>query len=353
MRALPASILAAALSWATLAPSPGAHPTAPPIPVDPSSDTVEVRGDDGRVVRLPAPARRVVSLVPAVTELFFALGAGDRLVGRTRFGVHPPAAREVPGVGDGVRPSTELLLSRRPDLVVLYAGPDNRGVAAELERVGLRTLAVRHDDLTDLERNLRRLGLAVGCAREASALARILRGRLEAVARATSGLPRRRVYYEVWHDPPITIGAGSYLDSLLTLAGGDNVFGDLEAPSPQVSLEAIAAREPEVVLWSAGAEAHDRPSPSRRPGWRALRAVREGAVRRVDGELVHRLGPRVGEAAAVLARAIHPEAASRLPTPEPLPALETVRGPEIPPGRDPGDGPSGGPETTVRCGGRG
>lgn len=334
MRVLAAVVLVAALPWVASAPpgtadradrggptvsapsdtEPGRPLPPPAAPARaPGVDSVEIRGDDGRTVRLPGPARRIVSLVPAVTELLFALGAGDRLVGRTRFGVHPPAARAVFSVGDGVRPSTELVLSRRPDLVVLYAGPDNRGVAGELERVGLPTLAVRHDDLPDLRRNLRRLGRAVGCPGEALALEREIVEGLEAVARATDDLPRRTVYYDVWHEPPITIGGASYLDSLIALAGGRNVFGDLDDPSPQVSLEAIAAREPEVVLWPVGADRRERTPPSRRPGWGALAAVREGAVRRVDGELLHRLGPRVGRAAAALARAIHPEAAVRLP----------------------------------------
>jgi iron complex transport system substrate-binding protein len=106
----------------------------------------------------------------------------------------------------------------------------------------------------------------------------------------------------------MTVGAGSYLDSLLAVAGAVNVFGDLEKPSPRVGLEAIAAREPDLILLSSGEEAGG-PPPAERPGWEVLEAVREGRVRRVDADLVHRLGPRIGEAARSLARVVHPELA--------------------------------------------
>lgn len=251
-----------------------------------------------------------MSLVPALTETLFAIGAGDRLAGRTRFDRHPPAARSVPNVGDGIRPSIEAVRALDPDLVLLYAGPDNRGVREELERVGLTTLAVRHNTLDDLRRNVRRLGRVTGCRAGAVALLRRIEAELRRVRAATAGRPRPIVYYDVWPSPPITVGRGSYLDSLISIAGGRNAFGDLSPASPRVGLEAIAARDPDLILWPVEAgSAASRPPPDRRPGWRALRAVRAGAVRRVDADLVHRLGPRVGVAAAELARAIHPEVA--------------------------------------------
>lgn len=284
---------------------------APPDTAAPSSgaaaaDTVVVEDDLGRRIRLASPPGRIVSLVPAVTELLFALGAGDRLVGRTRYDVLPPAARDVPSVGEGVRPSLERVAAREPDLVVLYSGAENRATARRLEELGLPTLALRHDRFPDLYRNLRRLGRVTGRRSAARELEEAIRCRLGVVSRATDGLPRRRVYYEVWSDPPITVGAGSYLDSLLSVAGAENVFGDLEAPSPRVSIEAVAARRPELILVPRRSGEGEGTSPGRRPGWSALEAVREGRVRRVDGDLLHRLGPRVGDAAAALARVVHP-----------------------------------------------
>lgn len=248
----------------------------------------------------PPPARRVVSLIPAATEILFAIGAGQRVVGRTRWGVHPLEAAAVADVGDGIRPSLEAVLARDPDLVVLVEGSDNRGVSGRLRSLGIRTLPLTHNTLTDLERNVRALGVAVGCEMGAARLIARIRDDLAAVAADREG-PRVRVYYDVWPDPPMTIGRGSYIDSLLTLAGADNVFGDLAPPSPQVSLEAIVRADPDFVLYSdvGGAE-----PPNRRPGWEHVPAIAAGRVAPIDGDLVGRLGPRVGAAARDLARAL-------------------------------------------------
>jgi len=268
------------------------------------------RGGDGAAAGSgpeSAPARRVVSLIPAATEILFAIGAGDRLVGRTRWGLHPPEAAAVPDVGDGIRPSLEAVLAREPDLVVLVAGSDNRGVAERLGALGVRTLALTHNTLGDLERNVLALGAAVGCGGSAERLVRRIRDDLERLAASRPG-PPVRVYYDVWSEPPMTIGRGSYLDSLLTLAGAENVFGGLAPPSPQVSIESIVRADPDLVLYSGAGGAE---GPVGRPRWEHVPAVARGRVARIDGDLVGRLGPRVAEAARELARAVHGSDAER------------------------------------------
>lgn len=290
----------------------------------PAADTIEVRDDRGRVLRFATPPRRIVSLIPALTELLFAVDAGDRLVGRTRYGDRPAGARSVPSVGEGVRPSLESVMARSPDLVVLYRGVGNRRIPDRLEELGVPVMAVRHDGFEDLERNLERLGRLTGREEEARAVRRRIRCQLAAVARTVAGRPRVPVFYEVWGDPPVTVAGGSYLDSLLTIAGGRNVFGDLDAPSPTVGLEAILARGPEVIVRAEG-RSGGAPPPAERPGWDALEAVRSGRVRAVDGDLVHRLGPRVGRAAAALATAIHPELAGALTWDRIAPACRSAR----------------------------
>ena len=255
---------------------------------------------------MPAHPRRIVSLVPAATELLFALGAGDRVVGRTRWGVHPPAARRIPDVGDGIRPSLEAVVAREPDLVILYEGETNRASREQFARLGLPTLALRHDRLEDLRRNILRLGQVLGCPAAGRALAARIAHGLEGVAAATSGRRRIRVYYDAWAEPPITIGGGSFIDSLLTVAGAMNVFGELRAASPRVSLEAIVERAPERILVMTRREASDgSPDPGARPGWERIPAVASGRITALDGDLVTRMGPRVAEAAWSIARALH------------------------------------------------
>ncbi|MDH3733147.1 MAG: helical backbone metal receptor [Gemmatimonadota bacterium] len=265
--------------------------------------------------------RRIVSLIPAATEILFALGAGDRLVGRTRWGVHPPEAAAVPDVGDGVRPSLEVVIARDPELVILFEGQDTEGIAGRLGDMGIPILSLRHNSLADLHRNVALLGEAVGCSGAAQALSRRIEEDLRDVSQAVAGLERRRVYYDVWTDPPMTIGRGSYLDSLVTIAGGRNVFGDLEAPSPEVGLEAIVHRDPEIIVHpvSRAPDAFDDP-PEKRAAWQAVGAVSAGRVAVVDADLLGRLGPRVGAATRELALALHPTA--RI---DPLPAVGNDR----------------------------
>lgn len=277
-----------------------------------SGDSLVLEDDLGRTVRLAEPPGRLVSLVPAATEILFALGAGDRVVGRTRYGVHPPEARSVPSVGEGIRPSLEMVMERRPELVLIFAGPETRGTADRLSELGVASLALRHNTFADLRRNVLRLGRVTDRPGAARRLLERIGCQLGRVGGMTAGRPARRVYYEVWSDPPVTVGRGSYLDSLLRVAGARNVFGDLEAPSPRVGLEAVADRDPDLVLVPRR-QGRDRGTrPARRPGWDAVAAVREERIRAVDGDLVHRLGPRIGEAARNLAAAVHPELADSL-----------------------------------------
>ncbi|HKK07958.1 MAG TPA: helical backbone metal receptor, partial [Gemmatimonadota bacterium] len=159
---------------------PGSLRAARPGPAAAAADSIRVTDDLGRTVRLAGPPRRIVSLVPAVTEILFALDAGDRLVGRTRYGVHPAAATSVPSVGEGMRPSVESVVDRRPQLVILYAGPGNRSTLRQLSKLGIPTLAVHHDRFADLYRNVRRLGLVTGRAGAADSLAGRIRCGLEA-----------------------------------------------------------------------------------------------------------------------------------------------------------------------------
>ena len=305
---LPALVVAGTpsveVSYDTLGPPPAARSSGT-LPAT-ARDTISLTDDEGVVLAFPAPPARVVSLLPAATEILFALDAGDRLVGRTRFDAHPPEVLDIPSVGDGVRPSVELILAQRPDLVILFSGPDSRAAADALRRVGIAVLALRHNTIADLHRNVSRLGRISGRDEEAKALSAGIARDLARTRQITRQLPQRSVYYDAWWHPPITIGGGSYLDSLITLAGGRNVFGDLQSPSPQVNLEAIADRRPEIILYPVHRGVEGRAPIAERPGWEVLSAVREDRVREFDAELVVRLGPRIGAAVRQLAAAIHP-----------------------------------------------
>jgi ABC-type Fe3+-hydroxamate transport system substrate-binding protein len=245
------------------------------------------------------PARRVVSLAPSITELLFALGAGDQVVGRTTYCKYPPAALAVPSVGDGLNPNVEAIAARNPDLVVLYRSPHTEAAARQLEALGVHTLVLHHDRLEDIDTTARLLGLATGHAEAGAAIARAIDSALAAPAPLDL---HARVAIVVWDNPPIVIGGGSYLDQLVRLAGATNVFHDLSTPSATVALETIAARDPDWIAVLRETIDTAPPDYARRPEWQVVRAVREHRFLLLPAELFGQPSARAPEAVAMLRR---------------------------------------------------
>jgi ABC-type Fe3+-hydroxamate transport system substrate-binding protein len=251
---------------------------------------LSVVDDAGRTVTLAAPARRVVSLLPSFTELLFAMGARDRLVGRTAWCDYPPAALAVPSVGDGMPPNVEAVAARRPDLVLLYHSGTNMTAADQLAGLGIPAMLLHLDRLEDLGPAARLIGRLTGREAQAESLA----AAMDSLASQPPPASRGSLVFVVWDNPPIVIGRGSYLHQLAALAGARNIFGDVAAPSAQVSLETIAAREPDwVAVLSESATA---PAFAARREWRTVRAVREGRFLLLSGSLFGRPGPRSAQA---------------------------------------------------------
>ena len=261
--------------------------------------------DDARdTVRLDRPASRVVSLVPASTELLFAIGAGTQVVGRTRWCDYPAAAARVPDVGDGIQPNLEAILAQRPDLVVMYQSGSNAEAAGRLREMGIPVVQLRTDLLESVGRHAILLGQLTGHRDEGDSLAQEFSAALMAATvsvHPSRAAPKRQtVFVPTWDQPLITIGSGSFLDELITRAGGVNVFHDLPAPSAPVSLEAVAARDPDLILTTSTAE----PAFAGRPEWQVLRAVRERRFVRIHGSEFDRPGPRSPAAITALTAAL-------------------------------------------------
>ncbi|MFI5233434.1 MAG: ABC transporter substrate-binding protein [Gemmatimonadales bacterium] len=252
--------------------------------------------DFGDTIRPAAPPRRIVSLNPVTTELLFALGAGDRVVGRTHWDLYPDAARAVPDLGNGMSPNVEAVLGVHPDLVVLYAGESNRAAAAQLRHAGVATLSIRDDHISDFRRTVMLLARATGDTTAGAAIADSVERSLGAVRARPRPAKPVTVFWHVWDSPILTIGRGSYLDELVTIAGATNVFGDLSQPSPQVTLEEIVRRNPDFILVGAASAKALRESAL----WRSVPAVRDGRLLIVDTLLVGRPGIKLGEAARSL-----------------------------------------------------
>ena len=278
--------------------------TAPSCRPAPSvSSSLRVVDDAGDTVALAAPARRVVSLIPAATEMLFAIGAGPLVVGRTQYCDYPPEASAVANLGDGIKPSIEAVLGQDPDLVVLYHSGQNAAVAGRLHELGIPALRLNTDLLSDVPRVARTLGTLTGHRHGADSVIAVFD---TALAHATRPAPsiRPSVLLLVWEQPPMTVGSGSFLSELVERAGGRNVFADVTSSSGVVSIEAVAARNPDLIYTTA-----QGPSTfARRPEWQAIPAVRARRFLRVTGSEFERPSPRAPAAIRRLAEQLRASA---------------------------------------------
>ena len=260
------------------------------------SGTIVVVDDARDTVRLAHPAQRIVSLIPASTELLFAIGAGPHLVGRSQWDSFPDAALAVPSVGGGIAPNIEAIVGQHPDLVVLYQSGSNAEAAARLRALGIAVVQLRTDLLESVGDHARLLGDLTGTRSQADSVADAFETNLaaatapigEVAARAT----RPSILIVTQDQPVITVGAGSFLDELVSRAGAVNVFHDLPQPSAPVSLEAIVQRDPDLILASTTRD----PAFAQRPEWQVVRAVRGRRFVRVNGSEFDRPGPRSPQA---------------------------------------------------------
>jgi iron complex transport system substrate-binding protein len=256
----------------------------------------------GNAVSLPAPAQRIVSLAPHATELLFAAGAGKRVVAVISPADWPPEAASLPRVGDAGGLDLERVIALRPDLAVVwpYLAP------LQIERLRELGIAVYVSDPRSpagIAQDIERLGALAGSEEEAGRAAAELRRRIHALERQPRAATKLRVFYEIWNQPLYTIGGRHLITEALRLCGGENVFASLALPAPAVSVEAVLAAAPSVIV--AGTDGAMRPDwldDWRR--WRALPAVANGNLFVVDANLLHRAGPRFADGVIQLCAAL-------------------------------------------------
>jgi iron complex transport system substrate-binding protein len=261
----------------------------------------------------PAPtageAHRIVSVSPATTEALFAVGAGDRVVGRSRFCDWPPEATKLPTVGGVIDADFEAIALLEPDLVVGSPGPASTRLADRLGPMGIATWFPNLDSLPDIDAMIVGLGDRTGHAAQARQIAATIDARVAAVEKAVAGDPVPRVLMVLDVDPVVATGPKDFLDDLLRRAGGANVV-TTGAPWQTLDFEQIAALDPDVILDTSGMSGGGGPSKIHpdSPGWTHVRAAREGRVVPIDDPRALRPGPRTPEGLATFARALHPHA---------------------------------------------
>ncbi|MFM7142236.1 MAG: ABC transporter substrate-binding protein, partial [Alphaproteobacteria bacterium] len=245
----------------------------------------------------PLAARRIVSLAPSVTEILFAVGAGDRVVAVSSSCDRPAEVARLPRVGTWVAPSVEEILALSPDLVVAVPSPGNRDAVLRLRELGLRVEVVGEATLGDAWDAMLRIGEWTGRDAEARELVERLRHELDEVRASVAGRRPRRALFVVGHEPLVVAGRGPFVDEILRVAGGENVAATTGRPWPRLSIESVVGMSPEVIVDAAmGSEASEA-LPSWWSKWESVAAVHDRRVRSPASDAMLRPGPRLGEAA--------------------------------------------------------
>lgn len=311
-------VLSACGAAATVAPT--AAPTTAPVPTlapaptaAPAADSTTIIDVAGRSVMIAGLPQKIISLAPSNTEILFALGLGPQILAVDDFSDYPAEAKGLPKVGgsNGTY-NFEQIVAFEPDLV-LVGGLTPPEVVKQLEDLKL-TVVVANSAETTFESILTDIGLVgqiTGRASEAEQLTAALRQRFEEIkAKAATASTKPRVYWEIDATDaakPYTVGPGNFVNDLIAVAGGINVFSDVESPFPQVGLEQVAAANPEVIILADAAYGITVESVLARPGWGEIAAVKQKQVYPIDDNLVSRPGPRIVDGLEAVAKLVHPE----------------------------------------------
>jgi iron complex transport system substrate-binding protein len=268
-----------------------------------SAKAVTVVDDRGHSVTLDHPPARIVTLSPHLAEVAFAAGAGERVVGVSVFSDFPPQVAKLPQIEASGRVDLERVVRLAPDLALAWRGGNRVQDLERLERLGIPVYASDARRLEDVARVLRSVGQLAGSPAEGEAAAAAFERDMAKLRERYRGRSPVRVFYEVWHEPLMTVSGAHLVSDLLEVCGAENVFQDAQSLIPAISAEQLYARRPDVVVVS-GVGLDDAAALARWRRYAALPAVREGRVYAIDASLANRMGPRVVEGAAALCELI-------------------------------------------------
>jgi len=292
----------------------------PPPPTEEELPTfpLTIVDDLGREIEIGKLPQRIISLAPSNTEILFALGLEDKIVGVTQYCDYPEAAKAKPRVAGYSTPAIEMIVSLEPDLV-LAESIHEKMVLPALESVGLTVIVTSASSLDTVLRDITLVGQIMGKSKAAAQLVDDLSNRIKAVTAKTEDLTseeRLRVLYVMWHDPIWTMGSETFIDDLIQKAGGANIFADDFKKSRVVSLEAVVARNPQIIIVSGMGATRNLiyNSIKTHPRLSDVEATVTGRVYQIEGDLIERPGPRIVDGLEQVAKFIHPEIFGTLET---------------------------------------
>ena len=260
-----------------------------------SAANVSAVDDTGQTVQLSRPARRVISLAPHITELLFAAGAGDQIVGAAEFSDYPAGALHIPRIGDATRVDRERIALLQPDLVVAWGSGNPAAELQALRKLGIPVFVSEPRRLEDIPRQLESLGRLTGHVETSQLAAQLFRSRLATLRDANSSAERLEVFFQVASHPLITLNGRHLINAVIELCGGRNIFGESAGLAPNVSIEAVVAAAPEVILYSEYPGHGSAELKSQWGDWRTIPAVYRQQLFGIPADVINRAGPRVLE----------------------------------------------------------
>jgi iron complex transport system substrate-binding protein len=263
----------------------------------------------GRTMEVNGPPQRIVSVAPNVTEILFALGLEDRLVGVSVYCQYPPEALKKEKIGGYINPSLEKIVALRPDLVIGIAEGDLRTFVDKLAGLKVPVYITNPRDTLEVLTSIQKIGDVTFSPEAARRIARSMEERIRKVRDKVQGRPQPRVLHILDFNPLISAGKGTFVDDLIRLAGGRNVAETVTGKYPRFSMEEVLVQDPEVILL-ASMKSQDPMVKQRRwwERWKTITAVKQGRIYVLDSDLIHRPSPRIADGLEQVARAIHPEA---------------------------------------------
>jgi iron complex transport system substrate-binding protein len=268
----------------------------------------EVTDETGRVVKLPAQVRRIVSLAPSLTETVYALGLQDRLVGDTEYCDYPPEAAKKHKVGGAINPNMEEIASLKPDVVLVVKSLNRLETVRALEQLGIPVYSADPHTVMGVIESMKRLSEVLGAGPAGAELDQKLRGRLGAMQVRLKHSPSKRVFFVVWTEPLQSIGRKTFIADLLTYCGATSVV-DSQQDWPKYSMEEAVRLQPEYLVFASSHSdnvKNDVEALATKPGWSAMEAIQKRKIAIVS-DAINRPGPRIVDAVEELARQIHPE----------------------------------------------
>lgn len=262
---------------------------------------VSVVDDNGTMIRLTQPARRIVTLAPHLAETLFAAGAGEKLVGTVEYSDFPEAAKKVAKVGGYSRLDLEAVVALKPDLIIAWHSGNAPANIDKLRSFGFPIYVSQPNRIEDVASEIERMGRLAGTAAIADAAAQQFRARLAALQKQYGQKPVVRTFYQIWKQPLSTVGGKQIISSVIRLCGGENVFGNLDALAPVVTVEAVVAANPEAIIASGMGEARPEWLDDWRR-WPAINAVARNNLFFVPPELIQRHTPRLLDGAEQLCK---------------------------------------------------